>query len=100
MFQASAETAIATAAGLDIGNLELWVVLTNVAIVIATLMLTKVTAKDAMNHEEKMVDKATETTRDLTEIVHEVLVQEGRILSERHGHEAPAEESAPLRAVK
>lgn len=100
MFFASAETAIATAAGLDIGNLEFWVVLTNVAIVVATLMLTKVTAKDAMNHEEKMVDKANETTRDLTEIVHEVLVQEGRILAERHEHEAPAEESAPLRAVK
>ena len=100
-----AAESLVTTEGLNVGNLEFWVVLTNVAIVVATLMLTKVTAKDAMNHEEKMVDKANETTKDLTEIVHEVLVQEGRILSDReHSHrkdERPAAEAAPpIRAVK
>ena len=100
-----AAESLASAGGIDVANLEFWVVLTNVAIVVATLMLTKVTAKDAMNHEEKMVDKANETTKDLTEIVHEVLVQEGRILSDReHEHHKderpPAESVPPIRAVK
>lgn len=98
--------ASAAGGGIDIANLEFWVVLTNVAIVIATLMLTKVTAKDAMLHEEKVLDKQQQTTHDLTEIVHDVLVQEGRIMSDEqrqrkphHEDEAPAE-AAPLRAVK
>ena len=100
-----AAESLVTTEGLNVGNLEFWVVLTNVAIVVATLMLTKVTAKDAMNHEEKMVDKANETTKDLTEIVHEVLVQEGRILSDReHSHHKderpPADAVLPIRAVK
>lgn len=100
-----AAESLATAEGIDVSNLEFWVVLTNVAIVVATLMLTKVTAKDAMNHEEKMVDKANETTKDLTEIVHDVLVQEGRIIAEHehehHKDERPAaEDTPPIRAVK
>lgn len=99
MFFASAETAIATAAGLDIGNLEFWVVLTNVAIVVATLMLTKVTAKDAQLHEEKVLDKATESAHDITAILHDVLVKDG-LVTPTATEEAPAEESAPLRAVK
>lgn len=98
------ELATAAGGGVDIANLEFWVVLTNVAIVIATLMLTRVTAKDAMLHEEKVLDKSQETTRDLTEIVHDVLVQEGRIMAEKthgHGHHEEEDESAePLRAVK
>ena len=104
MLFASESLATATG-GIDVGNLEFWVVLTNMAIVVATLMLTKVTAKDAMLHEEKMVDKATETTKDLTEIVHDVLIQEGRIIAEHnhehHKDERPAAEAAPpIRAVK
>lgn len=73
---------LATAQGMDIGNLEFWVVLTNVAIVVATLMLTRVTAKDAMLHEEKIVDQANDTTHDLTDILHEVLVRDGLVHTE------------------
>lgn len=98
MFYASAETAIASAAGLDIANLEFWVVLTNVAIVIATLMLTRVTAKDAMLHEEKVLDKSAESAHDITAILHDVLVRDGLVAEAKE--EAPAEEPAPIRAVK
>jgi hypothetical protein len=95
------EVAASAAGGLDVANLEFWVVLTNVAIVIATLMLTRVTAKDAMLHEEKVLDKAQETTHDLTEIVHEVLVQEGHIASHEHRTDRHEDEAAtPIRAVK
>ena len=90
---------LATAEGIDVSNLEFWVVLTNVAIVVATLMLTRVTAKDAMLHEEKIVDKATDTTHDLTDILHEVLVKDG--LVHDTPHEASEEDKAkpPLQAV-
>ena len=94
------EVAASAAGGLDVANLEFWVVLTNVAIVIATLMLTRVTAKDAMLHEEKVLDKSQETTRDLTEIVHDVLVQEGKIMAREDRQEQPDESPAPIRAVK
>lgn len=93
-----ASESLATA-GLDVGNLEFWVVLTNVAIVVATLMLTKVTAKDAQLHEEKVIDKATESTHDITAILHDVLVKDG-LVADAHKEEAPAEEPAPIRAVK
>lgn len=86
----------AAAGGFDLANLEAWVVLTNLGIIVATLMLTKATAKDAMLHEEKMADKAAQTTHDLTEIVHDVLVQEGRILQEE---ERPKSETTPLKVV-
>lgn len=94
------QVAAASAGGLDMANLEFWVVLTNVAIVVATLMLTRVTAKDAMLHEERMADKASETTHDLTEIVHDVLVQEGRLLADGEGRAAAADDPTPLRAVQ
>lgn len=102
----ASEVAAVTGGGIDIANLELWVVLTNVAIVVATLMLTKATVKDAQLHEEKMVNTQAETTKDLTEIVHDVLVQEGRLMSEHSHHEShaapaePAEQPEPLHAVK
>ena len=96
MLSASAETAIASAAGLDIGNLELWVVLTNVAIVVATLMLTRVTAKDAMLHEEKVLDKSAESAHDMTALLHDVLVRDGLVAPT----EEEAEKPAPIRAVK
>ena len=91
---------LATAQGIDVGNLEFWVVLTNVAIVIATLMLTRVTAKDAMLHEEKIVDKATDTTHDLTDILHEVLVRDGLVQEPAAEAHEEAESETPLRAVK
>jgi|GEM_PF-3801165 len=83
----------------DITNLEFWAVLTNVAIVVTSLMLAKVTAKDAQLHDEKMADKSSETTHDLTEIVHDVLVQEGRILADEEASHPPANVE-PIRAVK
>jgi len=89
-----ASESLATVEGLNVGNLEFWVVLTNVAIVIATLMLTRVTAKDAMLHEEKIVDKATESTHDLTEILHDVLVRDGLVAPQED------EQKTPIRAVK
>lgn len=97
MFELSNAVVAASTGGLDLTNLEAWVVLTNVAIVVATLMLTKATVKDAQLHEEKVLDKASATTHDLTEIVHDVLVQEGRILAEA---EKADSENEPLRAVK
>lgn len=90
---------LATANGIDVGNLEFWVVLTNVAIVVATLMLTRVTAKDAMLHEEKIVDKTTDTTHDLTDILHEVLVRDGLVHEEARAAENK-EATPPLQAVK
>lgn len=102
----ASEIAAATEGGINLSNLEFWVVLTNVAIVVATLMLTRVTAKDAMLHEEKMVSTQAETTKDLTEIVHDVLVQEGRIINEHTHRPTEAEPAAaeekpqPLRAVQ
>lgn len=93
-----ASESLATAQGIDVGNLEFWVVLTNVAIVVATLMLTRVTAKDAMLHEEKIVDKTTDTTHDLTDILHEVLVRDGLVREDPTHKET--EEKPPLQAVK
>ena len=91
---------LATAQGIDVNNLEFWVVLTNVAIVIATLMLTRVTAKDAMLHEEKIVDKTTDTTHDLTDILHDVLVRDGLVHEDAPATSEVKEEAPPLQAVK
>ena len=100
MFEVSDAIVTASTGGFDPANLEVWVVLTNVGIVIATLMLTRVTAKDAMLHEEKIVDKANESTHDLTEILHDVLVRDGLVQDKK---EAPKDEDEaevePLRAV-
>lgn len=99
MFEVSDAVLAASTGGIDIANLELWVVLTNVGIVIATLMLTRVTAKDAMLHEEKIVDKANESTHDLTEILHDVLVRDG-LVQEKAPEAEDEAEAEPLRAVK
>lgn len=88
---------LTTAQGVDVGNLEFWVVLTNVAIVVATLMLTKATVKDAQLHEEKIVDKTNDTAHDLTDILHEVLVRDGLVHEEEHHHDEEAK--PPLQAV-
>ena len=95
-----ASESLATAQGIDVGNLEFWVVLTNVAIVVATLMLTRVTAKDAMLHEEKIMDKTADTTHDLTDILHDVLVRDGLVHEEAHRPKETTEEKPPLQAVK
>lgn len=86
---------------LDVDHL---IVFSNIALVIVTALAILVTIHDGHKHEETVVHSSEHMNDALAEIVHEVLMQEGRIESDMEAHDgvpaAPAEPPATMAAVK